>query len=294
MQSNTSICIRIIIAVRGCFVLAGLLSTLIFISCVNGMAQSDQVVARGLKTFFEAWLKRELRGDELRKVTDEFIAYFAKKGKDRAGTHEAIKPFLEYAKILREHDGAPMAIRLRHELLEVNYFNPDMQNTTELRLLTEPDPVRVASRTEIVLALMTENDVIALAHLIPFSKSNDEPRSQKFSRQQIDNLAVELDRVYVRTWPNKAGGLTSHLQEAAELWAGIRREWPNLSVEQKGQVRAYAGKGYMAPMTEYLYGKLLDLNQYEASTHFNVDADLFMMGAQVELDSIYFLGRKWW
>jgi hypothetical protein len=85
MQSNTSICIRIIIAVRGCFVLVGLLFTLIFISCATGMAQSDQVVARGLKTFFEAWLKRELRGDELRKVTDEFIAYFAKKGKDRAG-----------------------------------------------------------------------------------------------------------------------------------------------------------------------------------------------------------------
>jgi hypothetical protein len=70
MQSIKSICIRIIIAVRGCFVLAGLLSTLIFISCADGMAQSDQVVARGQKVFFEAWLERELSGDELRKVTD--------------------------------------------------------------------------------------------------------------------------------------------------------------------------------------------------------------------------------
>jgi hypothetical protein len=43
MQSIKSICIKIIIAVRGGFVLAGLLSTLIFISCMDGMAQSDQV-----------------------------------------------------------------------------------------------------------------------------------------------------------------------------------------------------------------------------------------------------------
>ena len=84
MQSIRSIRIRMIIAVRGCFVLAGLLSTLIFILCADGMAQSDQVVARGQKVFFEAWLERELSGDELRKVTDEFIVFYTKMGKNRA------------------------------------------------------------------------------------------------------------------------------------------------------------------------------------------------------------------
>jgi hypothetical protein len=143
MQFITSIRIRIIIALRGCLVLAGLLSTLVFISCVEGAAQSDQVVARGLKVFFEAWTERELSGDELRKVTDEFIVYNSKKGKKRAEIHESSKLFLEFAKILREQKGSPRALLLRHHLLEANYFDSDMQNTTELRLLTEPDPVRV-------------------------------------------------------------------------------------------------------------------------------------------------------
>jgi hypothetical protein len=56
----------------------------IFISCADGMAQSDQMVARAQKAFFEAWLKRELSGDELRKVTDEFIVFYTKMGKNRA------------------------------------------------------------------------------------------------------------------------------------------------------------------------------------------------------------------
>jgi hypothetical protein len=194
MQSITSICIRIIIAIRGCFVFAGILSTLIFISCVDGVAQSDQVVARSRKAYLEAWLRRELRGDELRKVTDEFIAYYAKRGKDRAGIHEAAKPFLEYAKFLREHDGAPGAFTLRHRRLENNYFAPDMQNTTCLWLITEPDPVRVVDPGG--KYLMTESEVVALAHLLSFSKSDEEPRSQEFSRQQIDSLTIALDRAY--------------------------------------------------------------------------------------------------
>ena len=222
-------------------------------------------MARGQKAFFEAWLKCELSGDELRKVTDEFIAFYAKRGKDRAGIHEAIKPFLEDAKILREHDGAPRAIRLRHELLVANYFDPDMQNTAELRLLLEPDPVRVARRTQILNTLMTESDVVALAHLIPFSTSDDEPRSRKLSRQRIDSLAAEVNRFYSK-WPYNTVALERRFQEAAELWAGIQREWPNLNAEQKSMVREYAGRSYMAPMTEYLYGKILDLNEYEASS----------------------------
>jgi hypothetical protein len=259
MQPIKSICIRIISAVRGCFVLAGLLSTLIFISCVDGVAQSDQVAARAQKAFFEAWLKRELRGDELRKVTDEFIAFYAKKGKDRAAIHEAAKVFLGYAKILREQDGAPMAIRLRHELLEANYFAPDLQNTTELRLLLEPDPVRVVDPR--VKHLMTEQDVVALANLFSFITNSDEgPRSQKVERKKIDAMTIELDRAF-----RDAAAMDRYFHETAALWAGIRREWPNLSAGQKRQVRAYVTHGQMAPMDDYkLYGRLLDLNDSEA------------------------------
>jgi hypothetical protein len=61
---------------------------------------------------------------------------------------------------LREHDDCPKGRNLRHRPLEANYFTPDMQNTTELRLLLEPDPARVVEPRE--KALMTEQDVIAL------------------------------------------------------------------------------------------------------------------------------------
>jgi hypothetical protein len=262
MQSITSICIRIIIAVRGCFVLAGLLSTLIFISCVDGMAQSDQVVARAQKAFFEAWLKRELSADELRKVTDEFIAFYAKQGKNRAEIHEAAKVFQGYAKILREHDGSsPMGIAFRHNLLKANYFAPDLQNTTELRLLLEPDPVRVVDQDG--KHLMTEQDVVALANLCSFiTNSGEEPRSQKVERKKIDAMTIELDRAF------RDGVMDRYFRETAELWAGIQREWPNLSAGEKRQVRAYVTHAHMAPMDDYkLYGRLLDIDDSEAFQH---------------------------
>jgi hypothetical protein len=275
-----SLSLRSVRSCRGCFLLVCLLFTLIFISCVDGAAQSDQVVARGQKAFFEAWLGRELRGDELRKITDEFIAYYTKKGKDQAGIQEATKLFLEYGKILREQDGTPRALTLRHFLLQANYFNPDMQNTTELRLLTEPDPVRVVDPGG--KSLMTERDVVALANLLSFSNSGEEPRSKEFSRQQIDSLTVELDRRF-GNYPN-ADLMPRYFRETAALWAGIRREWPNLSAEQKRQVRAYAAKGNMAPMDDYkLYGKLLDLNIYEAFSHWNYDLTSAMIKLQGEL-----------
>jgi hypothetical protein len=238
-------------------------------------------VARGLKTFFEAWLKRELRGDELRKVTDEFIAYYAKKGTDRAGIHEAAKEFLGYAKILREHDGCPLGITFRHNLLEANYFDPDMQNTTELRLLLEPDPARVVQQDE--KRLMTERDVVALANLCSFITNSDEaPRSQKVERKTIDAMTIELDRAF----RGDAGYMNRYFRETAALWAGIQREWPKLSAEQKRKVRAYVTHGHMAPMDEVkLYGRLLDLDDAEAFKHAAADTNEAAMTVIIEIQS---------
>jgi hypothetical protein len=290
LQSITSIWIRIIKVVRGCFVLASLLFTLIFISCADGMAQSDQVLARGQKVFFEAWVERELSGDELRKVTDEFIVLYTKMGKNRAGIHEAIKPFLEDAKILGEQKGTPREILLRHDLLEANYFNNDMQNTTELRLLTEPDPVLVVDPGG--KGLMTKRDVVALANLSSIiSNSGGEPRSQEVSRKKIDAITIELDRAF-GNHPN-ARQLPRFFRETAALWAGIQREWSNLSAEQKRQVRAYVANGYRAPMDDYeLYGKLLDLNTYEAFRHWQSDSSLSVLMETIEFNHLSEFIRK--
>jgi len=281
MQTITSIWIRIISAARGCFVPAGLLSALIFISCVDGMAQSDQVVAHAQKVFFEAWLERELSGDELRKLTDEFIVFYTKQGKNRTEIQDTAKLFLGDAKILREQKGTPRAITLRHELLEANYFNPGMQNTTELRLLTEPDPVRVVDPGG--ERLMTERDVVALANLYAFISNSDEvPRSRKVSQKKIDAMTSELDRAF-GNYP-RARQMNNFFRETTALWAGIQREWHNLSDEQKRQVREYVANGYRAPMDDYmLYGKLLDLNTFAAFRHWQNDSSKSMIMEQAEL-----------
>jgi hypothetical protein len=274
---------RFLPACCGILALACLLLAPPFVSCNNAIVASDPVVEREQKAFYEAWLRRELSGDELRKVTDEFIAYYTKKGKDRAGIHEATKPFLEYAKLLRERDSAPISLTLRHRLLEANYFDPDMRNTTELQLLTEPDPVSVVDPGG--KRLMTEKEVEALASLISFSNSNGAPRLQEFSSQQIRRLTTELDRAF-GNHPT-ARLMPRFYRETAALWAGILREWPNLSAEQKRQARAYAGKGIMAPMDDYkLYGKLLDLNLAGAFSHWSSDSAIAVAKLEIEASII--------
>ena len=61
-------------------------------------------------------------------------------------------------------------------------------------------------------------------------------------------------------------------KEAAALWAGVRREWPGLSAEQKREARAYAGKGAMASMDTKMYAKLLDLDTNVAFKHWADDS----------------------
>ncbi|MBO0783097.1 MAG: hypothetical protein J2P37_30140 [Ktedonobacteraceae bacterium] len=251
---------RFLPACCGSLALACLLLMAAFVSCKSATGASDPVVEREQKEFYEAWLRRGLRDDELRKVTDEFIALYIKKGKDRAGIHEATKPFLEYAKILREQDGTPGAVTLRHNLLRANYFDSDMQNTTELRLLTEPDPVRVVDPK--CNRLMTETDVIALVNLSIFTKSKGEPHHQEVSNEAIDRVSSKLNHMFNGS---KGDRMPRFLTEMASFWTGVRQEWPRLSDDEKRQVRSYSMVGYEAPFKDYkMYGRLLGLNQRAA------------------------------
>ena len=248
----------------GCLVLADFVLTLVFISCVSAASQSDRVVAQHQKEFYEAWLRRELRGNELREVTDEFIAYYTKQGKDRAGMHEVAGSFDIYSKLLREHDATPAAFTTRHSLLVLNYFDPGMQNTTELRLLNEPDPVRVVDPSS--KRLMTERDVVALANIYNFARSEGAPRHSELSRQEIDRLVTELDRAYGNH--QESGQLPQFFGETAAFWAGVRQEWPRLSDEEKRKARAYADKTYKSLPPVQLYAKLWGLDSNAASKRY--------------------------
>jgi hypothetical protein len=252
--------LRLSRARHGCFALACLLSALTFVSCRDAVAQSDRVVARHQKAFYEAWLRRDLSDNELRQVTDELIAMYTKRGKDRAAIREIAQSFESYTKILREQNGRPAAITTRHFLLAANYFDPDMQNTTELRLLTEPDPVRVVDPG--YKRLMTERDVVALVNIHHFAKSEDDPRHKELSRQDIDRLVAELDRTF-GNYP-KATEMPQFFGETAAFWAGVQQEWPQLSAEERRQARAYAGKTYKALMPTRMYARLWGLDMTTA------------------------------
>ena len=254
-------------APRGCFRLPSLLVILALFSCVSCAVDLDSVVAHAQKAFYEAWLRRDLRPDELRAVTGEFIAYYSRKGKNLAEVHEATKEFVEDGKLLRARDGAPIAITLRRHLLEANYFDPAMQqDPTELRLLTEPDPPRVIDRKH--KHLMTQGDVVALANLIVFTGSQGDPHRTAFSRQQIDQLAAGVERSF-RTGPgDDFFFMPKYYFEASALWAGILREWRALTPAEKLQVRNYAANGRMAPMDDpKLYARLLDLSPGDGYLH---------------------------
>jgi hypothetical protein len=243
-----------------CFALAFLLVAMTLLSCINIGAQSDQVVARHMGAFYEAFLGRKLSGSELRAIVDAFIEDYTKEGKSRAAIDEIARSFDPHTKLLRECKECPAALTRRHLLIQVNYFQG--VNATELRFLTEPDPIRVVG--PVSKRLMTEKDVVALANLHNFSNSGGNPRHKELSRQEIERLVVELDRA-IGTDP-KSVRMPQFCTEAAALWAGIRQEWPRLSAEEKRNVRAYAGKGieaYMPPSE--MYARLLGLNQADAT-----------------------------
>jgi hypothetical protein len=153
-----------------------------------------------------------------------------------------------------------MAFTLRHRLLEANYFDPDMKNTAELRLLTEPDLVRVVDPKW--KRLMTEKDIVALVNLGNFVKSNGEPRHYEVSRQNIDQVAIKLNHLFN---DSKADWMPRFFCDTAAFWAGVRQEWPRLTDDEKRQVRAYSMAGCEAPFKDYkMYGRLLGLNDRAA------------------------------
>ncbi|HKX28798.1 MAG TPA: hypothetical protein VJ302_13960 [Blastocatellia bacterium] len=262
---------------HSCFILIALLLILVSISC-NGAVQSEQIIKRNLDAFFEAFLGRELSQDEIREITDEFIRIHTAKGQDRPAIVEISRQFEGYVKILREQKDTPTEIGLRHQLLETSYFQPQMQNTIELRLLTAPDPVRVVDPGG--KGLMTQRDVVALANLSYFANSDEAPSHHDLSRQTIDELVARLDRAFGDQ--RGADRLRPFFKEAAELWAGIQQRWPELNDAERRQARAYAGKAYQAPMETKMYAKLLDLNPNAAFSHWNDD----LVAARLRLASM--------
>jgi hypothetical protein len=230
-------------------------------------AQSDPAVDRNLKAFFEAFLGRSLSGREQREVVDEFIRYHTGKGKAPPAIDEAARTFGSFVKILRDGKGGPADFTLRHVRIEANYFEPELRNSTFLRLLLEPDPARVVNPRS--RRLMTERDVAALGNLREFVRSSGDPRNRIFSRQELDRMIAGLDGAFGEA--PKAAAMPQFFAETAAFWAGVQREWPRMTAEEKSLTRAYANKTWRIRMPAQMYGKLLGLTPKAAMSRHSDD-----------------------
>jgi hypothetical protein len=248
---------------RMCGVSGFLLSVLMLGSC--GATASDPAVARHLETFFEAFVGRQLSADELRETTDEFIELHTLGGKNLEAIRETAQRLSSSVNVLREQDGSPAAFTARHFLLEVNYLNPDMHDTLELRLLNSPDPVRVVDARS--RRLMTERDVVALANIRYFAKSERPPRHRPLTRRQIE----ELVSVLRATVGGNSGNMPRFFGEATAFWAGVQQQWPRLDAEQRSLARAYAGRLWRIQMPVEMYSRLWGLEPQAASSRHAAD-----------------------
>lgn len=225
-----------------------------------GAGASDSTVARHMKTFFEEFTGRGLTRDELQRVTDEFIEYHSQNGQNRAAIREKSQRFAAYAKTLRDGEEGPAALSMRHLRIALNYFDPDLQNTLFLQLLTEPDPVRVVDVGS--RRLMTEQDVVALANLRHFAQSTGVPSHKELSQRQIEELVAALKA----TIGVNSGSMPQFFGEAAAFWAGVQREWPDLNSEQQNLARAYAARMWRIQIPVEMYGSLWGLDPRAASS----------------------------
>lgn len=128
-----------------------------------------------------------------------------------------------------------------------------MKGSVELRLLTEPDPVRVVDFGS--KRLMTEKDVIALANVSAFAKSQGDPTHRQVSRQEIERMVAALNR----TFGGNSGKMPRFLSETAAFWAGVRQNWNQLSADERNLARAYAAKTGQIRLPSAMFGKLWGL-----------------------------------
>jgi hypothetical protein len=262
----------------------GTMVALLLLPAVMLAAQplSDPVATRRMQGFYEVYTGRKLTAEEVRTIDVEFSAGHARNGKSREAIRALAWEFGLHMILLREEKDRAAALSLRHRLIEANYFRPQMQNTLELRLLTEPDPVRVTDARS--GRLMTQRDVIGLANLWHFAQTTGVPRHRELSRRQVDELVSLLDQGVNDT----RGRLPQFFGDAAAYWAGVRQLWPYLNSEQKNLARAYARDTWQVRMPVELYAALWGIDRASASRRWTADVATRIRGRE---DTVHGMAR---
>ncbi|MEO1017767.1 MAG: hypothetical protein AAFY56_08745 [Pseudomonadota bacterium] len=168
----------------------------------------------------------------------------------------------------------PYAIILRHAYLQKSNFSANERGGVIYGLLNEPDPIAVVD--ERAQRMMSERDVAGLANLENFVQSGGEPERVDYTRQQIDVGAAALGETLAG---NDAGAMPLIYSAAAEIWAGIRREWPLLDKDQRQMVRDYSRHGLAKPMTLEFYSRIFGLPEDQAQQVLERDQYLRQLAA---------------
>lgn len=259
-----------------CLRRCGTMAVLLLLPAVTFATQplSDPVATRRMQGFYEVYTGRKLNVEEIRTIDEEFSAGHARNGKNQQAIRALAWEFSLHMILLREEKDRAAALSLRHRMIEANYFRPQMRNTLELRLLTEPDSVRVADVRS--GRLMTQRDVIALANLWNFAKATVDPRHRELSPRQVDELASLLNQGV----NDARGRLPQFYGDAAAYWAGVRQLWPYLNVEQKSLARAYARDTWQVRMPVELYAALWGIDRASASRRWSADVATRIRGRE--------------
>jgi hypothetical protein len=268
-----------------CLRRCGMMSVLLLLPVVTFATQPlfDPVATRRMQEFYEVYTDRKLTAEEVRAVDEEFSAGHARNGKSREAIRALAEQFGLHMILLREEKDRVAALSLRHRLIEANYFRPQMRDTLELRLLTEPDPVRVIDVRS--GRLMTQRDVIALANLWYFATTTAAPRHRELSPRQVDELVSLLQRGVNDT----RGRLPQFFGDAAAYWAGVRQLWPYLNSEQKRLARAYARDAWQVRMPVELYAALWGIDRASASRRWSADVATRIRGTEETIQGMAWL-----
>jgi hypothetical protein len=218
-----------------------------------GSDVADAEVARHMGAYYSALVARELTRAELRELTEQFVRLHAAGGKSLEQVREVARAFQPGTKRLEA--GGPAAQTERDWMLSENYFRTSLQGTIEIRLMVERDPVRITDRRS--RRVMTEGDIVALANIRDFARSNGEPRHRELSRREIDGAVKRLEALV-----GGDGKMPQFFHEAAAFWAGLRREWPALDATQRDLARAYANKTWRIRLPPEMYERLWGLPRH--------------------------------
>jgi hypothetical protein len=239
---------------------------------IGAEGAADAVVARRMSAFYEVYTGRKLTPDETGKLTREFVAGHARRGRSRDAIRDVARDFGFTMILLREEPEHAAALTARHRVIELNYFRREMQGTFELELLTEPDPVRIVdSRSR---RLMTQRDVEALVNLHHFAKSQAAPAHRKLSREGLERVVAQLKR----SISMNGASLPQFFTDAAGYWAGVRQQWPYFNSQQRALTRAYAENTWRVTMPVEMYASLWGLDRAAASTRWTNDVSARIRG----------------